>query len=213
MKRSIITSLFFIIFASATKAQNINLGTWIGLGYEQKLKIKDFKFNAEIEQQLRVSNILYNTEARANTEVGVSKKLTDFYKLGVSYRISYIGDLKHRASISNTFKYEKDKIELSARLKYQAEFQKNTPFSQDFRLKANLLYQANKDYRPYVFGEILYNNTYNFSNFNEYRVGLGLDTDYKKEHQFDINIFYIGMLNQENPTSKLVLALSYKLSR
>ena len=93
------------------------------------------------------------------------------------------------------------------------EFENNNPFSQDFREQTTIKYAANKDFRPYAFGEILFNNTYNYSNFNEFRLGLGLDADYKKDHQFDIGIMYVQDINQENPGRSIVLSLAYGLSK
>ena len=86
-------------------------------------------------------------------------------------------------------------------------------FSQDIRLKTKFTYKANKDYVPYAFGEILYNNTYDYSNFNEFRLGLGLNIDYKKKHLFDIMVMYVQELNIEKASKSLVLGLEYEFGR
>lgn len=207
--------IFILCFmiSVAAKAQNTNFKTWIGVNYEQELKIKKFKFEVSAEQQFRISNVLYTPSFSTLTELGLSKKITDFYKIGISYRATYIDGFKNRLSINNGFKVTKDDFTFSFRLKYQAEFEKREAFSQDFRLKTTIEYKANKDFRPYVFGEILYNNTYNFSNFNEYRAGVGLDADYKKDHRFDIGLFYTRDLNSERPEQSIVLSLAYKFSK
>lgn len=208
----IILCILFGIFKQ-TSAQNTNLKTWFGVSYDQKVKIKKFKFKIGAQQQFRISNLAYNPRYSTFTEVGVSKKITKFYKLGLAYRLNYIGGLRHRASLSNSFKVDLKPVTITFRIKYQAEFENNNPFSQDFRGKTTIKYAANKDFRPYVFSEILFNNTYNYSNFNEFRVGLGLDADYKKDHQFDVGIMYVQDINQENPGRSIVLSLAYGFSR
>ncbi len=206
-----IVFIFILCFFSKTNAQSPVLKTWLNIGYSQKIKIKKFKCKLGISQGIRTSDLVYNTRVSALTELGVSKKITDNYSLGISYRISYINKLKHRIAISNAFKFKLVKrLKIGLRLKYQAEFEKNTPFSQDIRLKTKLTYKANKDYVPYLFGEILYNNTYNYSNFNEFRLGIGFSADYKKKHIFDVMLMFSQDLNIENPRKSLVLGLEYE---
>lgn len=217
IQQKIVSVTFFLIImllTSPTKAQIPTYKTWLKLSFEQKIKIKKFKFKASVSQGLRINDLVYNTEYSALTEVGVSTKITDFYKLGLSYRASYIGGFKNRLALSNTFKLKVVKdLNLSFRLKYQAEFEENNPFSQDFRLKSSFKWDAHKDVRPYLFGEILYNDTYNYSNFNEYRIGLGIDADFKKKHQFNVMLMYYQAFNEEAPGSGLVLSLAYTFAR
>lgn len=216
VQKTIYTALFITIMSITLqiKAQVPIYKTWFEVGYEQKIKIKKFKFEASISQGFRINDLVYNTGYNALTELGVSKKITDFYKIGISYRASYIGDFENRVALSNAFKFEiiKD-LDVSFRLKYQAEFEENSPFSQDFRLKTSFKWDAHKDAKPYLFGEILYNDTYDFSNFNEYRVGIGVDADYKKKHQFDVMIMYSQEFNKESPGSGLVLGLGYTFAK
>lgn len=211
------TITFFLTimsFSMSAKAQAPTYKTWFELSYEQKIKINKFKFKASVSQGLRINDLAYNTSYSALTEVGLSTKITNFYKLGVSYRASYIGDFKNRVALSNTLKFKiVDDLDLSFRLKYQAEFKENNPFSQDIRLKSTFKWDAHKDIRPYLYGEILYNDTYNFSNFNEYRIGLGVDTDYKKKHQFNVMLMYSQEFNMESPGAGLVLGLAYTFAR
>ena len=217
IQQKIVSATFFLIIMlliSPIKAQMPTYKTWLELSFEQKIKIKKFKFKVSISQGLRINDLIYNTECSALTEVGVSKKVAGFYKLGLSYRASYIGRFKNRLALSNTFKLKVVKdLNLSFRLKYQAEFEENNPFSQDFRLKSSFKWGAHKDVRPYLFGEILYNDTYNYSNFNEYRVGLGIDADFKKKHQFNVMLMYSQEFNKEAPGSGLVLSLAYTFAR
>lgn len=215
MKKSQLLVILFILFGllNQTTAQNTSLKTWVGVSYQQKVKIKKFKFKIGASQEFRISNIAYIPKYSTFTEVGASTKITKFYKLGLAYRLNYIGGLRHRASLSNSFKIDLKPVTITFRIKYQAEFENDNPFSQDFREKTTIKYAANKDFRPYAFGEILFNNTYNYSNFNEFRLGLGLDADYKKDHQFDIGIMYVQDINQENPGRRIVLSLAYGLSR
>lgn len=212
LKNSLVLVMMFVFVQS--KAQAPTYRTWLEAGFEQKLKINKFKFKVGITQGFRINDLVYNPSYSALTEIGASTKITDFYKIGIAYRASYIGDFTNRVSLSNTFKFGivKD-LDISFRLKYQAEFEENNPFSQDFRLKTSLKWDAHKDAKPYLFGEILYNDTYNYSNFNEYRVGFGVDADYKKKNQFDISLMYKRDLNTENPQGVIVLGLGYKFAR
>lgn len=213
MRKIAIISFVLIFWQTSIYSQNVGFKTWIGAGYEQKVKIKKFKFNVGISQQFRVSNIGYTPKVNALTEVGVSKSFNKFYKIGIDYRATYISKFESRVSLSNTFKARLDPVTLSFRFKYQVNIEKDKPFSQDFRLKTKVEYKANKDFRPYVFGEILYNKNYKFSNFNEYRVGLGLDADYKKNHIFDASLMFVQTFNEKNPSRNLVLCLEYQFNR
>tara|TARA_B110000908_G_C10074941_1_gene366834 strand:+ start:94 stop:759 length:666 start_codon:yes stop_codon:yes gene_type:complete len=217
IQQKIVSATFFLIIMlliSPIKAQMPTYKTWLELSFEQKIKIKKFKFKVSISQGLRINDLIYNTKCSALTEVGVSKKVAGFYKLGLSYRAIYIGRFKNRLALSNTFKLKVVKdLNLSFRLKYQAEFEENNPFSQDFRLKSSFKWDAHKDVRPYLFGEILYNDTYNYSNFNEYRVGLGINVDFKKKHQFNVMLMYSQEFNKEAPGSGLFLSLAYAFAR
>lgn len=203
----------FTLFTFKINAQNVNFKTWIGVAYEQKIKIKKFKFDVSAAQQFRFSNLATVPKYSALTEVGVSKGFKGFYKIGIDYRASYLDGFTSRISLSNNFKVKIKDATLSFRLKYQAEFEMNKPFSQDIRLRTKLSYKANKDFRPYAFGEILYNKNYKFSNFNEFRVGLGLDADYKKKNIFDVMLMYVQDLNRDRCKRNMVLALEYKFSR
>lgn len=204
----------FLIISIQAYSQAPKYKTWLGISYEQKLKIKKFKFKLGLSQGLRINDLQYNTRLSALSEIGVSKKITKFYKLGLSYRISYIGGFKNRIALSNSFKLKlAKKLNLSFRIKYQAEFEDNKAFSQDFREKTSLKWDAHKDIRPYLFGEILFNNTYNYSNFNEYRLGIGIDADHKKKHTFDILLMYVQQINIEEPSRNIVIGLSYGFSK
>lgn len=215
-QKFIITTFFMVMMLVTVqaKAQAPSYKSWLEVGFEQKIKIKKFKFKVGVSQGFRISDVVYTPKYNALTEVGASTKITDFYKIGIAYRASYIGGFENRLSMSNTFKFGivKD-LDVSFRLKYQAEFEENNPFSQDFRLKTSFKWDAHKDYKPYLFGEILYNDTYNYSNFNEYRVGFGVDADYKKKHQFDVSLMYSQDLNVERPGRAIVLGLGYKFAK
>ena len=213
MRKIIFILIALVGFQTKMTAQNLSFKTWMGASYEQKVKIKKFKFDVSVAQQLRISDLGYVPKYSTFTELGVSKGITDFYKIGIDYRATYIGGFKNRLSLSNSFKVNLDPITLDFRLKYQANFEARKPFSQDLRLKTTVSYKANKDFSPYVFGEILFHNTYNFSNFDEYRVGFGLEADYKKEHRFDVMLMMAQDLNLENPGRSIVLALEYKFSK
>jgi len=219
IKNSIILKKAFLILilfslSQMLQAQAPIYKTWFNIGYEQKIKIKKFKFKVGISQGFRISDIVYNQRYSTFTELGISKKITKHYKLGFSYRANYLGSFRNRIALSNSFKIPiHKKVNLSFRLKYQAEFESNKAFSQDFRLKTNLKWNAHKDYRPYLFGEILYNNTYNYSNFNQYRAGIGLSADYKKKHNFDLMLMFIQEINLEAPRRSLVLGLEYLFIR
>lgn len=213
MKKYAILILLFGFSFHATAQKHLELKLWTGLSYETKFKIKKEKFKLGIDQQFRVSDLVYNTSYSALTQVGVSKKITDFYKIGISYRLSYINRLRNRLSLNNSFKLEKDILSVNFRLRYQAEFEKNNPFSQEVRLKTTFKFDADKDYRPYFFGEIFYLNVSSFSNFNEYRAGIGLDADYKKKHQFDFMLMFSQEFNVERPGRALVIGVAYKFEK
>jgi len=213
-RRNLFTTLLFILFFFLVKAQEPVYKSWFSVSYEQKVKLaKKFKIKVNISQGLRISDIFYTQKYSALSEIAASKKITKFYKLGFSYRASYINRFKSRMAILNKFSIKLNPLVLAFRIKYQAEFEKNTAFSQDFRGKTILKWNANKDYRPYLFGEILYNNTYNFSNFNEFRLGIGLSADYKKKHNFDVMLMFVQDLNIEYPRKNVVLALEYLFSK
>ena len=206
--------LFFFSTSSSLLAQSPTYKSWTSIGFEQKIKLKNFKFKIGISQGIRISDLVYNPRITALTEVGVSKKITKNYKLGVSYRASYLNGFKNRIALSNTFKIAlHKKLSLSLRFKYQIEIEKNVPFSQDIRGKTSLKWNAHKDYKPYLFIELLYNNTYNYSNFNEYRLGLGLSADHKKKHNFNIILMFVQEINTEAPKRSMVLGLEYMFSR
>ena len=135
LKKGIIFILILFFFSKGY-TQSPVLKTWVNIGYSQKVKVKKFKFKLGISQGIRISDLVYNTRISALTELGVSKKITDNYSLGVSYRISYINKLKHRIALSNSFKFKLVKrLKLGFRLKYQAEFEKNTAFFSRYKTK------------------------------------------------------------------------------
>lgn len=213
MKKHLMIILVLCCAINLIAQKHLELKSWTGISYETKFKIKKQKFKLGIDQQVRISDLVYNTRVSALTQVEVSKKITDFYKIGLSYRLSYINRLRNRLSLNNSFKVEKDILSVNFRLRYQAEFEKNNPFAQEVRLKTTFKFEANKDYRPYFFGEIFYLNTSGFSNINEYRAGIGLDADYKKKHQFNFMLMYSQELNMERPGKSLVLGLFYTFAK
>lgn len=212
--RNIFFTVFFLLVFCTINSQSLISKTWFNVSYEKNIKVtKKFKFKANISQGLRISNIVYTPKNTLLTEIGVSKKITKFYKLGVSYRASYLNGLKNRLALTNKFSIKLKPFVLSFRLKYQAEFKSNSAFSQDFREKTVIKWNAHKDYKPYIFGELLFNNTYNYSNFNEYRMGLGLAADHKKKHNFNLGVMFVQDINVEEPRKSFVLSLEYLFSK
>lgn len=214
LHKKIFVLIFVLQMVFIANSQVTNFKNWYSLSYEQNIKLaKKFKIKANISQGFRISNIFYTPKYSLLSEIGVSKKITKYYKLGFSYRATYLNGFKNRIAINNKFSTKLKPFTFGVRLKYQIELEKNSPFSQDFRVKTNVKWNAHKDYKPYVFAELLYNDTYNFSNFNEYRLGLGLSADHKKKHNFEIMLMFVQAINIERPKKSIVLGLEYLFSK
>lgn len=153
----------FSLFAALLDAQTSDFGMWNTISVNKDL---GKKFSAGIDQEIRLRDNL-TTLNLVYTNFGVSFKLANFFKVGLTYRFvdKHKEDLtwgvRHRLMLDFIFKYKPGKFNLAYRARFQAEWR---GAGYDSRLdqvpeifmrnKVNIGYKATDDIEPYIGCEI-----------------------------------------------------------
>lgn len=209
MKRKILV-LLSSLFSSVAIAQT-GLSMWNGIAIEKELS-KKFEFQMEEEIRL-VDNV-----SRINsllTELGFKYKPNKYYRLGLSYRLTYQpenGSLGNRITLSNEARYKIDDIALTYRLNLQQDFSNKNPIEYKIRNRLGLDYKINKHWEVGTAAELFYSIYYNRDAFDRYRLKWGVDHRFNKHHSLGFTLIFQQEFNVPNPESDVILATKYKYS-
>jgi hypothetical protein len=200
-------------------------GLWCTFNIDKKIS-SDFKVFLTEEYRLRdnltMSNLFY-------TDIGVSYKPFDFFKVSLAYRniqkfqIDNSISIRHRAMIDILFKKKIGDFNLSYRQRVQAEVRDVNSSEIGAipewysRNKFQIKYDIDKPITPYIAAEFRYQisnpralESNNIWSRNRYFVGL----DYKKNNQSVFGLYY--MIQQEYdvsaPNNLYIIGLEYSYS-
>ena len=189
-------------------AQETIFQTWTSAGIEKKLSKK---LSLLVSEELRLG---YNkpNEYSFLSEAGMKYKLGKKMDASFNFRVTVkANEIAYRPYIDLSYEIDIQKFTIEPRLRYQYQLQKNEPAENYFRAKTTLKYEINKQWQPYVSGELFYHAFYyKGSLFDEYRLAAGIEHTYKKAHTIKLYYLYDQEFNVNNPTQRHAAGLSYE---
>jgi len=208
-KISILSFLCCVCFPSVLFAQHTDGGAWISMGVSHE-PVNDFTL--EVNEEIRY-NISVEELYQINTNISVDYKLSKKFKTGVDYRYSVRdGRNTNRFGWGISYKEGMQDFDLSLRSKLQYSPVPDGAEGTSWRNKAALSYQINKDFSPFVSGELFYSMSNEIDQLDNYRVEAGLDYGPNKHHDFTISWLYDVEFNVNNPDKMQVITFGYKHS-
>ncbi|MEO6166973.1 MAG: DUF2490 domain-containing protein [Chitinophagales bacterium] len=198
----------FLLHSDAVTAQESDFQTWSSAGIKKELsKNTDFL----LSQELR----LKDNSTRLNstfTDVGFKYRLFKNLDGGLYYRLIIFPDaVAHRPYAEMSYEIDIQKWSVEPRLRFQHQEERNEVAKNYFRPKATLSYKINKQWKPFVAGELFYHAFYyQGSQFDEYRLSAGVEYDWKKHHALKLFYLFDKEFNVNDPLQRHVTGLAYE---
>lgn len=223
MKRFLLfATLSFSGFASAqtqdfgmwnTISINKDLGDKFVLGVDQEIRLRD---------NLTTLNLVY-------TNVGISYKATDFFKIGLVYRFidkhkdDFSWGVRHRLYLDLVFKVKPGKFNIGYRARLQSEW-RGSGYDDRYgsvpeiylRNQIKISYKLTDNIEPYVGDEVRwqiqnpripYHNT-----IDRTRVFGGVNYEINKQHTIGTYFLYQKEFNVNDPETLYIWGLEYTLN-
>lgn len=198
---------------------------WISLGAEYKPFAKkkgnvgesrfrrNFKLNGEVEWRGRE----WATETKqVNFYFSPEYKLTEFLKVAVQYRFAlkdrYTNNV-HRLGLQASLGWEKGRIKLASRTRYEYEFKPVYKVRNTFRERLGVEYNIPKwKLDPHVSVETFYGLHYTGNGVTGMRYELGTDLafDKKKKRTLGLAVRYDQEVNTAAPENAWILVIAFE---
>lgn len=204
----IVLCIAFLLHGAAVMAQESDFQTWTSAGIKKELsKRTDFTLSQEL--RLKDNSTRLNTTF---TDVGLKYQLFKNFDAGLYYRLIISpGAVAHRPYGEVSYEIDIQKWSIEPRLRFQHQEERNEIAKNYFRPKATLSYKINKEWKPFVAGELFYHAFYyQGSQFDEYRLSTGVEYDWKKKHSIKLFYLFDQEFNVNNPLQRHVAGLGYE---
>lgn len=209
---------FSIFVGYLSFAQQHTGKVWTEVGLQGKI-YKDLSYGLDINT--RFGN--YGLETFF-PQVSFKYKVTKWFRPSIDFRV--IGDRKYfderfsfseRLNLNAEFRHEIKRWSLKARLRYQIAFDNvrdnyDAEFDQAARLKLEGKYDIDKFFlSPTVSAEVFVSPFYSpeISNFNKYRVFVGVDSDFKGPHSFSLGYIFDAKMDLPFNKFRHICSVSY----
>ncbi len=207
----ILKTLILVLFFSLNIFYaNDDNQSWSSINFEVKTP---FSTKFKVKQSLRLKNQLFEFK-QTYTEVSLSYKINDLFKLSVPYRYAIYKDkTKNRLSIEIGSKLDKNHVLFKSRLKFQntKEFEKE--IDQTLRNKFLFFYKFNKNLMPFIAYEIFNPYKNKFNQIDEVRFSIGSQIKINKKKYLK---FYFMQkkedLTKVKANSVNILGIDYSLN-
>lgn len=214
-----------VLFALGLNAQTEDLGMWNTFSLNKDL---GDKFSVGIDQELRLRDNL-STINLVYTNFGASYKLTDYFKVGLTYRFidKHKDDLswgiRHRGYIDLTFKVKPAKFTISYRARFQMEW-RGAGYADDYgyvpeiylRNQVKIAYKATDKIEPYIGDEVrwqIQNPRIPYHNsIDRTRAFAGVNYEINKHNTVGAYFLYQHEFNVNDPETLYIIGLEYTLN-
>ena len=218
-------ALVAISLSITASAQTTDFGMWNTVSLNKELSDK---FTVGLDQELRLRencstiNLIY-------TNIGGSYKVTDWFKVGLTYRFidkhkdDYTWGQRHRVYVDLTFKVKPAKFAIAYRARFQSEWYGNG-YTQEFgnipevfmRNQVKVGYKASDKVEPYVGCEIRFqfeNPRNHYPNtLDRGRYFAGVNYEINKHHIVGAYFLLQKEVNVNDPETLNILGLEYTLN-
>ncbi len=208
-KKQFLLITLIIILLRPLSAQQVDGGSWVNVGISFEI-INDL--SCDISEEIRY-NFTTGDLYQMNSNIGFDYKINKRFKVGTEYRYSIRQSQNtNRIAASFVYKEEMNDLTLSLRSKFQYSFTPNTSEGTAFRNKLGAKYKINKDFSPFITGEIFYSMSNEINQFDNFRTEGGLSYGPNKHNEFNLSYIYDKEFNVNKPETMHIVSLSYKYS-
>jgi opacity protein-like surface antigen len=217
-KRYKLILLLLLLPCRFLMAQVNDAQAWLNLNVGKRITPR---ITAEVAGEVRL-NENYSEVGTMLADLGLNYRFNDRFRAGLTYRFSMKRRLDDTYETRNTWYAEgsyREKLkplEIVFRLRYQARYDEagtsaeaSTPTN---HLRARLALRAdlNRDYKPYLFGELFFRtSTSPYQPMDEYRVGGGIEYAFNRRHSLDLKYFISRETGVNNPETAYVIGVGY----
>lgn len=195
-------------------AQINSAAGWVGMewGYKWNKKWKsELEFQGRFDLQGRWDAPTYWIN-NAFVAAKISRKITKWYELSLGYRnTQFLGFGANRIELDQVVDQKFDKHKLQGRVRLQRSWDEEQLTVDRIRIRCKYEYKISKKLLPFVFVEGFFTRTYNYSNWNKIRYGLGSDVRLRKNNYISIFTMLQQQIQVKNPEVQWVMGLVYSL--
>lgn len=199
-----------LLFQSNLSAQSEDFELWKGIELK---KAWGKKLTFSFEEQVRLNNNVSQFKS-AFLDGGVRYELLKQARISLGYRYTVrLRSVNQRLYTDLSLKLDKKwLIEPAFRLRYQEDYEVGDLTERSVRPKLSL----KTGIKPLkldlsLAGELFYELTHEGSDFNRYRLGLGLSRPLANQSSVTINYLFQEEFNVRNPLTSSVISLSYSI--
>ena len=221
MLRSLNFSLILWFFSNFYYAQVKDAGFWLSGNLEKNIS---GLFTVNFNPQLRL-NENFTELGTYFFDTGLGYELPKInLKFSANYRFSQKRNLentynaRHRFYCDANYKLRKKKFQFTYRFRYQHQF-KDINKSADWQDPSNYLrnkfaikFKPEKTVRPFVFMDTWFRISTPIREFDNIRLGFGLDIEIDKYQSLSPSIFMDKEFNVSNPFTNFIIGLDYSFS-
>ncbi len=193
--------------------------SWTSIGVKGSI-IKNLDWGASFTARIGGSN-----DQIYFPQISFKYKVTKWFRPSLDYRAIFSLDqygnysFTNRLNINADFKHIIKRFSLSARIRYQASFERlvasanyDPEYDQAIRWKPQISYDIKKSFiTPVINIELFYNPTYGpFGQmFTKYRAFIGVDLEFDNPHEISVGYLFDQQINRPLPETKHILSISY----
>lgn len=220
MKKFLVFGFWFLVSGFIT-AQYNDAGLWTSITAEKKITQS---FSAYFNESFRFSENISELGGFFS-EMGIEKKFRKNLSFALCYRFANKRELnnsyspRHRYFFDISYRKKISGFAISYRARIQSQVENyflpaeklygNTPENY-WRNKLSLSYNPSKKFKPFVSAEIWYRLSDQKENFiDNIRYSAGIQYDLNKKNSIEMYYIFQKELQQKNPLTDFISALSY----
>lgn len=214
-----------LAFSGLIAAQTQDLGMWNTISINKEL---GKNLTIGIDQELRLRDNL-STINLVYTNFGASYKVTDFFKVGLTYRFidkhkdDFTWGVRHRAYIDLTFKIKPGDFSVSYRARFQSEW-RGAGYADNYgnipevfmRNQVKIGYKFTDNIEAYIGDEIrwqIQNPRIPYHNsIDRSRAFVGVNYEINKHNTVGTYFLYQKEFNVNDPETLYIIGLEYTLN-
>lgn len=214
-----------VLLSVGLNAQTQDLGMWNTISVNKDITDK---FSVGIDQELRLRDNL-STINLVYTNFGATYKVTDFFKVGLTYRFidkhksDFSWGVRNRGYIDLTFRVKPAKFTISYRARFQMEW-RGAGYSDRYgnvpeiylRNQVKISYQLTDKIEPYIGDEVrwqIQNPRIPYHNgIDRTRAFAGVTYEINQKNKVGTYFLYQHEFNVNDPETLYIIGLEYSLN-
>lgn len=190
-------SVFLLLMAVSTKAQQHRVGAWTELTVNRDL---NKKWSATASVQMRKYPVAFNSQYIA--EAGVARELGKRFKAGAGYRFTQLdAGREQRVQFDASYQIRFKGFQLADRARFQHEWNYKLETADFIRNKITLKYRKLKDLTPLLAAEAFYKANAGFGYVDQLRFFAGADYSFNKRLEMSLQWVRTQEIQVSNPTT------------